>query len=82
MWGYHKMEIGWGTGLKIARRNQWAHDVGCTQHTCNGHILLKICFMFLQASDRYNQHCWCRGIMHPCHGCDPGSIPGQCIFEV
>ena len=29
-----------------------------------------------------NKRRWCRGIMHPCHGCDPGSIPGRRMFHL
>lgn len=27
-------------------------------------------------------HRWSSGMMHPCHGCDPGSIPGRCTFFI
>lgn len=28
----------------------------------------------------FSMHRWSSGMIYPCHGCDPGSIPGRCNF--
>ena len=46
-----------------------------------GMYVSKACITMPMQALTISKRRWCRGIMHPRHGCDPGSIPGRRIFQ-
>ena len=58
-------------------RNMAAHDK--SSNTINNVNSLEKCIVCHEAF-RLQRHSWSSGRIGPCHGPDPGSIPGECML--